>query len=66
MEIITLVFSGISSIAAVFSAIADFKAKKEVQELKQANNNKISQQSEDNSGNMVGINFGDINEQNER
>lgn len=66
MEIITLVFSGISSIAAVFSAIAAFKTKKEVQKLKQANNNKISLQSEDNSGNMVGINFGDINEQKNR
>ena len=66
MEIITLVFSGISSIAAVFSAIAAFKTQKEVQELKQANNNKISQQSEENNGNMVGINFGDINEQNKR
>ena len=66
MEIITLVFSGISSIAAVFSAIAAFKTKKEVQELKQANNNKISQQSEDNNGNIVGINFWDINEQNKR
>lgn len=62
MEIITLVFSGISPIAAVFSAIAAFKTKKEVQELKQANNNKISQQVEDNNGNMVGINLGDINE----
>ena len=66
MEVITLIFTGISSIAAVFSAIAAFKTKKEVQELKQANNNQISQQVEDNNGNMVGINFGDINEQNKR
>ena len=63
MEIIALVFSGISSIAAVFSAIAAFNAKREVQKLKQANKNNINQQSEDNSGNMIGINFGDINEQ---
>ncbi len=66
MEIITLIFTGISSIAAVFSAIAAFKTKKEVQELKQTNNNKIKQQVKDNNGNMVGINFGDINEQNKR
>ena len=34
MEIITLVFSGISSIAAVFSAIAAFKAKKRSSRIK--------------------------------
>lgn len=66
MEVITLVFTGISSIAAVFSAIAAFRTKKELQKLKQANNNKISQQVDDNKGDMVGINFGDINEQSKR
>ena len=64
MEIVALVFSGISAIAAVFSAIAAFKSKKEVQKIKQANNNKINQKSKENNGNMVGINYGDVNEQN--
>lgn len=66
MDIIALIFSGISAIAAVFSSIAAFKAKKEVQEMKQTNNNKIKQQAEKNDGNMIGINYGDINEQNKK
>lgn len=41
MEIAALVFSGISAIAAVLSAVAAFKSKKEVQKMKQANYNKI-------------------------
>ena len=61
MEIIALIFSGISSIAAVLSAIAAFKAKREILEVKQANN-KINLKAKENNGNMVGINNGEINE----
>ena len=62
MEIIALIFSGISSIAAVLSAIAAFKAKKDVSEIKQSNNNIINLKAKENKGDMVGINNGDINE----
>lgn len=61
MEIAALIFSGISAFAAVLSAIAAFKTKKELQQIKQANNNKINQQVENNDGNMIGINNGEIN-----
>ena len=61
MEIIALIFSGISSIAAILSAIAAFKAKREILEIKQSNN-KINLKVKENNGNMVGINNGEINE----
>lgn len=60
MEIAALVFSGISSIAAIMSAIAALKAKKEVNEIKKLINLNI--QTKQNSGNIIGINNGEINE----
>lgn len=60
MEIIALVFSGISSIVAIISAISALKAKKEVKEIKKQINLNI--QTKQNNGNIVGINNGEINE----
>lgn len=62
MEIWSLVFAGISAAAAVVSAITSIIAKKELKQLKNnLNNSPMTLSSEDNKGNLVGINNGEIN-----
>ena len=76
MEIVALIFAGVSAVAAVFSLIMAFAAKSEVKKLKlQINSNsersvgdsnkiKIGNSGE-NSGVMTGIITGDVNEKRE-
>lgn len=71
-DILALVFSGVSAVAAVASAIAAFKAKAEVKNLsqqigdnqKRTVNNKgdveVTNKGK-NTGSVVGINAGDLN-----
>ena len=63
MEICSLIFAGISAFAAVVSAITSISAKKEIKQLKiNLNHSPITISSEDNKGNLVGINNGEIND----
>ncbi len=61
MEMWSLIFSGVSALAAVVSAITSIKAKSEIKNIKSAiNHGDISLASSQNNGNMVGINSGEI------
>lgn len=61
METWSLIFSGVSALAAVISAITSIKAKSEIKNIKNAiNHGNINLESSQNSGNMVGINSGEI------
>lgn len=61
MEIWSLVFSGISAIAAAVSAITAILAKKETRQIKNSiENNKMDLNTTNNEGTIVGINNGDI------
>lgn len=61
MEIWSLVFSGISAVAAAVSAIAAILAKKETRQIKNSiERNKVNLNTANNEGTIVGINNGDI------
>ena len=61
MEMWSLIFSGVSALAAVVSAITSIKAKSEIKNIKNTmNHGDISLASSQNNGNMVGINSGEI------
>jgi len=72
MELLALIFSGVSALAAIISAIAAFLAKSEVKKLKiqiYGNNergisgkNRVKiENTTTNTGSISGINTGDIN-----
>ena len=61
MEIWSLVFSGVSALAAVVSAVTSIKTKSEIKNIKNTiNQGNVSLYSEENKGNMVGVNSGEI------
>lgn len=61
MEIWSLVFSGISAVAAAVSAITAILAKKETRQIKNSiENSKMDLKTTNNEGTIVGINNGDI------
>lgn len=61
MEIWSLVFAGISAIAAAISAITSIITKKEIKQIKtELKNSPISITSQKNKGAMIGINNGEV------
>ena len=61
MEIWSLVFAGISAIAAAISAITSIIARKEIKQIRtELKNSPISISSQENKGAMVGINNGEV------
>ena len=61
MENWSLIFSGVSALAAVVSAITSIKTKSEIKNIKNTiNQGSVSLSTEENKGNMVGINSGEI------
>ena len=61
MEIWSLVFAGISAIAAAISAITSIILRKEIKQIKtDLKNSTINITSQENKGAMVGINNGEV------